>query len=456
MSVKSVGKTGRMSLFWRIYLYGMGLLLLVSVTAGIATHLARNIGDAPEPHKSHKIFAMLLAEHIQANKADDTHLKWMLDRLHTLTKISFTIFDLAGNRLAYAGSLKQIAPEPDDIPSADRHRFYLKNSMANLVLPLVTDNEYIGYALLSWKGDGYIRFFIVLAAVLAMLTFVPLISARVLTKPLFKITKTARAIGEGDLSARTGVSRSDEIGLLAGEVDQMAARIQHLVKSEKALMANISHEIRTPLARIRVLLELLAEEKGGMAAVHDHLAGLNADVSELEQLLEDVFLTARLDLSIEKTKETSLVLRNEPVDFSDMIHTVVSLFREDHPDFQFNVDLNTALPSITGDVNMLRRVIQNLLDNAVKYSDQGTEIEIKACQVENNIQISVCDRGTGIDEADIQNIFEPFYRGREHSATARTGVGIGRALCKRIVEAHGGTLTASNRPGGGTVFRVVI
>ncbi len=321
------------------------------------------------------------------------------------------------------------------------------------MIPLDDESGSSGYVMLSWKGPSVLRLALVILAVGLMLTVLPFLFARAISKPLSQISATARSIGEGQLSARTCVTRSDEIGVLAGEVDRMAGRIEHLIRAEKALIANISHEIRTPLSRIRVVLELLEETKDVPAAINDHLKGLNADVTELERLLEDVFFTARLNLDAEKAS-SSLILHPESIHLTEYVLSVVSNYRDKVTDHLFSVDVDPQLPILSADAGMLRRVLINLLDNAVKYSDPGSQVDVTAFVQDQMIVLEVSDRGMGVAPNDLDHIFEPFYRTRHAKTATQHGIGMGLALCRRIVEEHGGSISARLRHGGGLVIQI--
>lgn len=327
----------RLSLFWRIYIYGLLLLFILAVTTGLATYLANVSGEGPRLHSSHKMIAKLFTAYVAQHPGGGEDLDALLERLHEMTNISFSIFDTENRRIAHAGDLEPSPVSPEKLASIHRPRFMLRESMSNSVIPLDDGSGRLGYAMLSWKGADLHRFLIVLTAVLGMLAVMPYMLARTIARPLKRISRTARAIGEGQLAARTGMDRKDEIGILAREVDGMAGRIEALIRSEKALMANISHEIRTPLARIRVLLELLEESRGRIET--GQLDSLKTDVEELERLLEDVFMTARLDLMMDTARESTLALQREPLHPRHMVDDAVSRFRARFPDHLLTADV---------------------------------------------------------------------------------------------------------------------
>jgi signal transduction histidine kinase len=238
----------------------------------------------------------------------------------------------------------------------------------------------------------------------------------------------------------------------------MAGRIEQSIKNERELLTNISHEIRTPLARIRVALELCAEDGDGdgYAQMRDRLAGISRDAAELEQLVEDVFMTAKLDGAGSAAASPGLVIRPRSVEVATVVDEAAALLAELHPDARLELDVPSELPPLEADPSLLRRLILNLLDNAAKYSEPESPIELTMSVDGPEIVVDVGDRGIGVPEEDLDRLFEPFFRTDRSRSRGTGGVGLGLALCKRIVEAHEGHIVASPRQGGGTTFRVTL
>jgi signal transduction histidine kinase len=277
--------------------------------------------------------------------------------------------------------------------------------------------------------------------IVVALAAIPL--TRAITRPLDRIADTARALGQGDLSARTGLNRRDEVGRLAQVLDEMAARLESTVKAEKELWANISHELRTPLSRIRVALELSAEEQE-VDAVRRHLAGIDSDMAELERLLDDVLTSARLDL---EGGGAGLVPRKEPLALEALCEEARRRLAERHPDRAVELSVAEGV-QLEADRTLLLRVLGNLLENSVKYSEADTTVELAAGkQGEREVWVEVRDRGIGVDQADLPRLFEHFFRTDRSRTRGTGGTGLGLTLCRRIVEAHGGQIEAHARGG---------
>lgn len=269
---------------------------------------------------------------------------------------------------------------------------------------------------------------------------------RRLTRRLEELQRGVDALGEGNLAARVPVRGHDEIAWLAERFNHAAARIETLVASHKALLANASHELRSPLARIRMGLEML--DHGDTATAR---AGIARDISELDQLIEEILLASRLD---------SPGAVQEPLEEVDL----TALAAEECA--RNGAELGTAdVVVMQGSPRLLRRLMRNLLENAQRYGNathQGpaagvtstsAPIEVHVQQAAGKIEFTVCDRGPGVPESERERIFEPFYR-LKGSSEAEGGVGLGLALVAAIARQHGGSVACTARDGGGACFRV--
>lgn len=289
-----------------------------------------------------------------------------------------------------------------------------------------------------------------IGAVLVALAAASYPLARSIASPVERLTEAARALGAGDLSARANVRARGELGELGRAFDEMAARLEALLRSERELLANVSHEIRTPLARIRVALELAAE--GDLERARRYLGEIGADLGELDRLVEDVLAAARLDAQ----GAGGWAVARDPVDLAAVAGEAAGRFREAHPGRVLELEVAPALPRLRGDGALLRRLLANLLDNAAKYSEAPSPVRLSVRAEGPGAVLEVADRGIGIDPADLPRLFTPFFRTDRSRARGTGGTGLGLALAKRIAEAHGGTISAESAPGAGTRFRVTL
>jgi signal transduction histidine kinase len=232
--------------------------------------------------------------------------------------------------------------------------------------------------------------------------------------------------------------------------------VTELLRAERELLANVSHELRTPLSRIRIAVALASEAEGDMVVARESLADIAGDLDELERLISDVFTAARLDLGAASPAGVP-PLRRRRADMRALLAHAASRFRATHPQRTLRVDVAERLPPVDADPVLLRRVIDNLLENAHKYTDRAAEpIELVARRSDdgNKIAIDVIDKGIGIAADDLPRVFRPFFRADRSRTRATGGIGLGLALAKRIVDAHGGTIELVSAPNEGTRARV--
>jgi len=289
-----------------------------------------------------------------------------------------------------------------------------------------------------------LSFSVAAIVLIVALSSIPL--ARSLVKPLRELVATATRLGEGDLAARAHHERSDEIGDLAVAFNAMAAKMEARLLAEREMLANISHELRTPLARVRVVLEMAKEDPARAASL---LSEISRDLTELERLTEDVLATVRLDFERGNRAPASLRLRSTEVDLRAVLLEAVTRAVEAHPEREFVLDAPEGTPSLRGDPALLRRLFDNLLDNAQKYSTGP--IVVRVHDDGQALVVDVEDNGIGIDRADLERVFDPFFRTDRSRQRLTGGTGLGLALCRRIAELHGASIKAESESGKTTV-----
>ncbi|MBW1808663.1 MAG: HAMP domain-containing histidine kinase [Deltaproteobacteria bacterium] len=434
MNTSEPKKKPRHRLFWRLYLYGVVLTVIVTVSSFGIFMLT---GHHPPWMQFPQRLATQLSIEFGAKPTDLKNLQTRLSSAQYVTQANLAVFAANGTRLAAAG---------DDPPREldRRHAFSFDDS--------AKASAYLMIEGMARRGPRSHGLGLMVALVIIGLVAIPM--ARSLARPLERLTQTARTLAEGDLTIRTNLQRRDEVGILAQTFDDMASRLEYRINSEKELLANISHELRTPLARIRVALELCEEEPGSVEDFRRHLSGIGDDANELEQLLENVFTITRLDLGAGNRDDGRLLVDRENLDLAKLLDRARQRFQDVNPKHKLRLSIPDQLPPIAADPALIRRVIDNLLDNAVKYADPETEVELVVSVDMKNIVLSVKDRGIGISEQDLPHIFEAFYRTERSRRLKIDGTGLGLTLCKRIVEAHAGNIQALLRKGKGTTIKV--
>ena len=270
---------------------------------------------------------------------------------------------------------------------------------------------------------------------------------RRLTRRLEHLQQSVDTWGNGQLSTRFAVEGKDEVASLAESFNQAAARIESLMQAQKNLLANASHELRSPLARIRMALELAASGVKSAPGQHDMQEELRRNIHELDQLIDEILLTSRLDAS-----QVSIASR-EPID-------CIGLLAEECARVGAQLDVDN-LPDhevlLLGEPKLVRRMLRNLLENARRYgaltTDGESDIVAQMRQCDGMLEIDICDRGPGVPEAEREQIFAPFYR-LAGARESEGGVGLGLALVRQIAERHHGQVQCLARAGGGSCFRL--
>lgn len=449
---KRHGWFSRLGMFWRVYLFGV-LLLASALGAMFGTaYLLANSIPSPLGEAMHDV--------------DSLAKRWPeveLERAKLKAEVAANARKVGGKIAIYSLTTGElIAGDPTGLPPLTPEQLHALSKREKREEGARWHIYFSQYLPDEHAPDAYIRVMVpmlgpvvwrIAAFVAVILIALALVSApfvRVMTSPLRKLTATARALGDGDLSVRSGIRRGDEVGVLAGALDEMAERVQVLIRGEKELLANVSHELRTPLARIRMALELAAE--GDAEKVRRSLSDVQADLSELEALVGNILTTARLDLASGKSAPGQLPLHRSRVDCSELVGRCAERFRDSTPSRTLELAVEPGLPPLEVDGGLVRRAIDNLVDNARKYSDASTAIRVIARRYGEGVELEVQDRGIGIEPADLERLFTPFFRTDRSRARGTGGVGLGLALAKRIAEAHGGSIHARSTPGEGTAI----
>jgi two-component system sensor histidine kinase CpxA len=272
--------------------------------------------------------------------------------------------------------------------------------------------------------------------------------AQHLSAPIRRIQEGARALAGERLDVRVSAGlegRKDEVAVLAREFDAMADRLRANRSALTRLLGDISHELRSPLARMRLALGLARQPNADTARQLDRM---ERDIERLDVLISQVLKLARLN-------GTDMPFEREPFDVDEMIDEVVRDAAFEGTAKGCKVEtVGTAHSVVSGNRDLLRSAIENVLRNAVRYSPQGAPVEVAVERDAAGLTISVRDRGPGVPAGELERIFEPFYRVAESRDRDTGGEGIGLAITSQVMKAHGGTARADNRAGGGFEVRL--
>jgi len=298
--------------------------------------------------------------------------------------------------------------------------------------------------MLMWPGTQVAVLSIAIFAALVM----SVLLARYLSSPIVRLQKASRSLAAGDLDTRVGApftKRADEVGTLARDFDAMAERVQALVTAKETLLRDVSHELRSPLARIRMALALAQRSAGDES--QPNLARIEREAERLDALVGQVMTLTRL--------RTTAAPRRDLVRLDTLVAGVVDDARYEYPDAQIE-HAATGEVAVYGEADGLKSAIENVVRNALIYGDRSRPIVVELASTAERATVRVLDRGPGVPEGELKRMFEPFYRTDKSRAPRHDGQGIGLAITARIMELHGGSVAAENRPEGGLAMTLEI
>lgn len=284
-----------------------------------------------------------------------------------------------------------------------------------------------------------------LAAIAGLVTW---IRARVL-RPLGEIAGAIGAYGRGDRSARVVSQGPVELRAFAATFNQMAAGLDRQRELQLAFVAAVAHDLRNPLAALKVALARMRPDRPlpPEDRIRHTMEVLGRQVTRLERLLEDFLDASRIEAG-------RIALSMGECDLRELAREAVELFADASPRHAVAIEAGEEPVRARCDPARVAQVLNNLLSNAIKYSPAGGNVVVSAGREGGLAVLAVADEGIGVDLEDRDRIFEPFRRGA--SARELPGVGLGLSISRRIAEAHGGRIEVGNRPGGGSVFRLLL
>lgn len=328
--------------------------------------------------------------------------------------------------------------------------------------PIMVDGEKVGTVLVRVPGSETLltKFdedfrdksynAMIFAALIALIIAMVMgaIFARTIAAPVKKITNAAKALKEGDYSARTGMTGSDEIARLGNMFDLMADSVESNRKLERRLVTDVAHELRTPLMAIQSTVEAMID--GVFKPDAERLETLNSEVQRLSRLVDALLKLSRLE---SRTKP----IEQKKVDLTEMLSSVVQTHQAYIHDAGLNLEFEyDPHVYVFGDADLLRQATANLISNAVRYTPEGGTITIMARKGDLMGQIVVKDTGIGLTPEEAKLVFQRFWRADSGRARATGGLGIGLSVVKEIVEQHNGWVRVEGRPNEGACFTIYI
>jgi signal transduction histidine kinase len=283
--------------------------------------------------------------------------------------------------------------------------------------------------------------------------------SRQLLSGIEAVSEGARRVAAGELDARVEWESTDEVGGLARGFNHMAARVASATRqreeaemARRELIASVSHDLRTPLASVRAMVEAINDR-----VVTDHetvdryLRSVQIEIGQLSRLIDDLFELSRLDAG-------ALTLQLEEGSVRDLLSDTVEAFQPEasRKGVRLTGEADSSLPTVPMDAARVQQVLSNLVQNAIRHTPARGHVMLQACECPDGIRVDVVDSGEGVTPQDVPHVFERFYRGDRARGRNGGGAGLGLAIAKGLVEAHGGEIWVESRPGMGARFSFVL
>jgi signal transduction histidine kinase len=297
------------------------------------------------------------------------------------------------------------------------------------------------------RGGDHVGFFpwFPLVPILLVIGFIALGRAiRRTARPIGEVMDAAEKITDGDLSARAPVYGPPDVRNLAGAFNRMAERLETTEHQRRDLLADVAHELRTPLAVIRGRVEGMRD--GLYEADGEHLELIERETDVMARLLEDLQLLSNAEAG-------ALRLHRERLEPRELVETAADAFAmpAGEAGLELKTEVEAALPALDVDRVRMDEVLANLLANAVRHTPSGGRVMLLATRDPEGVAFAVTDTGEGIPADELAHVFDRFAKSPESR-----GAGLGLAIAKSLVQAHGGTISAESQPGRGTTIRFVL
>jgi signal transduction histidine kinase len=264
------------------------------------------------------------------------------------------------------------------------------------------------------------------------------------------LKQAAEKLAQGNLETRVPVSGRDEVATLAESFNQMASQLQEadekqrkLERQRKDLIAWVSHDLQTPLASMRAVLEALSDGVvDDPETIQRYLNTAQRDVRSLSALIDDLFQMAQLDAG-------GIPLEKENASLADLISDTLESFSAlaSQQEITLEGSAEADVDPVLMDTQRIGRVLNNLIGNALRHTPAGGQVEVRARRAGSGVEVTVLDSGEGIRTEDLAKVFESFYRGEKSRSRATGGAGLGLAIARGIVRAHGGKIHIESQPG---------
>lgn len=444
-------------LFWKIFLsFWAALILFAAATMLTASHY---LEQARQEERAISPRQRLLAHATEAQRVADREgingLKTWLRAVDRRELIPLLLVDIDGNELlgrpvppAFGDRLGPGAARPWGMPRLGRWQPPVIRLPDATEYRLVPDFQGVSLGRVLVRPRVMALPLVIAALVSGLVCF---LLARYLTAPLERLRRATDAYAGGDLTQRVAPglgTRRDEIAELAQSFDQMAQRLQELMNAQRQLLRDVSHELRSPLARLTVALGLARQRAdGGITTEFDRI---EREAERLNELIGQLLSLARLESGVAATARA-------PVDLAALLAEVANDADFEARAADRRVELRAGGAAvIAGDARLLHSAFENIVRNAVRYTADGSVVEVVLAPDPGRAgwRVTIRDHGPGVPEPMLARLFEPFVRVDEARDRERGGYGLGLAIAERAIRAHGGAVWAGNAAGGGLCVEV--
>lgn len=427
------------SVYAKILVWGIGTTALCLIASYLFSNwFIMRAGGREGPFGG---FAQLqLEESVEAYETGgQPALKKYMDKIARLFHANHHLVNAAGKDLLTGEDFSQLLsriPLRDPAPHREGDKFIINRVSA--------DGKYVWLVLgrPPFRQWAFVPYYLLILVSVALVCW--LLASRI-AAPLRELNSAVQRFGHGELDARVRSNGRDEIGALSQSFDQMADRIQTLLVAERRLLQDISHELRSPLARLSFAAELIRTAPDREAAV----ARLRKEIERLTSLVASLIEVTRAEG--DPSDQPSSVLR-----LDQLLGQVVEDCQLDAQSHNCGISYRPSTQiTVRGNQELLRRAVENILRNAIRHTPAGTNVEVFIQTNSKEAEVTLRDQGTGVPEASLGRIFDPFYRVDDSRDGASGGVGLGLAIARRAVLVHHGTIQAENsNPGLRVVIRI--
>jgi two-component system, OmpR family, sensor histidine kinase BaeS len=376
------------------------------------------------------------------------------------------------NRLRWIEFLRTTARTPNspDLASVhlrmvllDANRRYVEGFQqdageAATMRPIIVNGRTVGFLALRslenalttadirFKNRQLIASWIIGGSVALLAALAALWLSRTLLTPIQRITAATQQLADGDYTIRIENDSNDTVGRLARDFNRLAEKLQRNEQLRRNFMADIAHELRTPLAVLRGEIEAIVDRV--REATPEALGSLQAEVTTLSKVIDDLYDLSLADIG-------ALSYRMEPIDVSEALQSTLGAFRSRFAPLCLEPSTDIAAHIfIKADKARIQQLFNNLLENMARYTRTPGSLRIECAEHNGQVEIGFHDSGPGLTEEQRSHLFERFYRTGTATSTTTRGAGLGLAICRKIVEAHGGNIAAKSSPLGGLLIAI--